>query len=448
MNMETDASTLQDLSIIHQNDEQSILKRLDYCRSEGGRRKLNHLITHPHKTLEQIKGTEAILKLIRTQIHYWPEEITNGTIQMIDQFYAYPLGSVPKRSAISAYLYQVFNRNEYAMVRFSVHHFIDFLKGMRKITHLINQSKDVILLSHMKEDINKLLSPEPIRNILENENKPELSTIQLLKCGSFLYHKFRHSFQQLKEIYYRMDAWQSMALAMQKNNMQFPEWVDSELPEIEATELRHLLLNNPVGYQFKMNNTGNFMFLTGANMAGKSTFIKAVGTAVYLAHLGMGVPAKNMKLSLFEGIISNIQIQDNIMKGESYFFNEIQRIKNTLTKIKDGRKWLVLIDELFKGTNIQDAMLCSKTVIEGLVCAPKSIFILSTHLYEIGDDLKKHPNILFRYFETISSGNTFSFSYLLKDGISNDRFGYLILEKEKVTKLISEIKSTYNKNAP
>jgi DNA mismatch repair ATPase MutS len=136
------------------------------------------------------------------------------------------------------------------------------------------------------------------------------------------------------------------------------------------------------------------------------------------------------------------------MKSESYFFNEIQRIKNTLSKIKDGRKWLVLIDELFKGTNIQDAMLCSKTVIDGLVCVPKSIFILSTHLYEIGEDLKKHPNIIFRYFETISSGNTFSFSYQLKDGISDDRFGYLILEKESVTELISEIKSTFNKNAP
>ncbi len=448
MNMQTDASTLQDLSIIHPDDTQSLLKKLDFCRSEGGRRKLKYLITHPHNNLEQIKGTEEILKLIRTQIHYWPEEITNGTIQMIDQFYAYPLGTIPKRSAITAYLYQQFNRNEYAMVRFSVHHFIDFLKGMRKITHLINQSNEVILLNDLKEDINKLLSPEPVIKILENENKQKMSAIQLLRYGSYLYHRFRHSFQQLKEIYSKLDAWQSMAVAMEKNKLHFPEWTDSDLPKIEATELSHLLLENPVGYHFKMSNTENFMFLTGANMAGKSTFIKAVGTAVYLAHLGMGVPAKNMKLSLFEGIISNIQIQDNIMKGESYFFNEIQRIKNTLSKIKDGRKWLVLIDELFKGTNIQDAMLCSKTVIDGLVCIPKSIFILSTHLYEIGEDLKKHPNIIFRYFETISSGNTFSFSYQLKNGISDDRFGYLILEKEKVTKLISEIKSTFNKNAP
>jgi len=99
-------------------------------------------------------------------------------------------------------------------------------------------------------------------------------------------------------------------------------------------------------------------------MAGKSTFIKAVGTAVFLAHLGMGVPAKEMQLSLFDGILSNINVVDNIAKGESYFFNEVQRIKNTIIKINNKNKWLVLIDELFKGTNVQDAMKCSSTVIE------------------------------------------------------------------------------------
>jgi len=55
--------------------------------------------------------------------------------------------------------------------------------------------------------------------------------------------------------------------------------------------------------------------------------------SVYLAHLGMGVPAKNMQLSFFDGLLSNIQVADNIIKGESYFFNEVQRIHKTLEKI-------------------------------------------------------------------------------------------------------------------
>lgn len=72
-------------------------------------------------------------------------------------------------------------------------------------------------------------------------------------------------------------------------------------------------------------------------MAGKSTLIKSVGAAVFLAHIGMGVPAEKMKLTLFDGLLSNINVVDNIAKGESFFFNEVQRIKNTIEKINDGK---------------------------------------------------------------------------------------------------------------
>ena len=135
------------------------------------------------------------------------------------------------------------------------------------------------------------------------------------------------------------------------------------------------LLPTPVSYNVELNQQANFLFLTGANMAGKSTFIKAVGVAVYLAHVGMGVPAKSFQLSLFDGLLSNIQVEDNISRGESYFFNEVQRIKKTIEKINDGRNWLILIDELFKGTNVQDAMKCSTTVIEGLRKMKNTLFI-------------------------------------------------------------------------
>jgi DNA mismatch repair ATPase MutS len=159
--------------------------------------------------------------------------------------------------------------------------------------------------------------------------------------------------------------------------------------------------------------------------------------------MGMGVPAKKMKLSLFDGILSNINIMDNLSKGESYFYNEVQRIKSTITKINDGRQWLILIDELFKGTNVEDAMKCSNIVIEGLVKISESIFILSTHLYEIGEPLKRHSNISFNYFETQMINDEFSFSYQLKDGISNDRLGYLILKKEGVVDML-EKKAPFN----
>ena len=174
-------------------------------------------------------------------------------------------------------------------------------------------------------------------------------------------------------------------------------------------------------------------------MAGKSTFIKAVGISVYLAHIGMAVPAAKMELSVFDGMLSNINVIDNITRGESYFFNEVQRIKATIQKVNDGRKWLILIDELFKGTNVQDAMKCSTAVIEGLLKIKNSLFILSTHLYEIAEPLQVHPNIIFNYFETTVKDDQLLFSYHLKKGISNDRFGYLIMKKEGVVKMLEEL---------
>ena len=97
-----------------------------------------------------------------------------------------------------------------------------------------------------------------------------------------------------------------------------------------------------------------------------------------------------------------------------------------------------LIDVL-EGTNIQDAMKCSLAVIEGLVKFRNGLFILSTHLYEIGEELKEHPSISFKYFETILEGEQLHFSYQLKDGISQDRMGYLILKKEGVIALLDTI---------
>ena len=144
-------------------------------------------------------------------------------------------------------------------------------------------------------------------------------------------------------------------------------------------------------------------------------------------------------MTLFDGMLTNINVVDNIAKGESYFFNEVQRVKNTVQKINNGKKWLVLIDELFKGTNVQDAMKCSLTVIKGLIKIKNSLFILSTHLYEIGDELKQYPNISFRYFETTAKDAHLAFRYQLKEGISNDRLGYLILKREKAAEMLEKL---------
>jgi len=88
---------------------------------------------------------------------------------------------------------------------------------------------------------------------------------------------------------------------------------------------------------------------------------------------------------------------------------------------------------------VQDAMKCSSTVIKGLMKIKNSLFILSTHLYEIGEELKPYPNISFKYFETTVTDDQLAFSYQLKEGISNDRIGYVILRREKVVEMLEKL---------
>jgi DNA mismatch repair ATPase MutS len=285
----------------------------------------------------------------------------------------------------------------------------------------------------------RLLEEKPLQQLSETKSDEKFVVQQNLHYGYHLRVHYKTDLLELIDIYSRLEAWWSMAMAVKTYNLHFPQFVEQDEPYLNAEGLYHILLQKPVAYNLVMHPNENFIFLTGANMAGKSTLIKAVGSSVFLAHMGMGVPAKNMQLSLFDGLLTNINVSDNIAKGESYFFNEVQRIKNTIYKINDGKKWLVLIDELFKGTNVQDAMKCSLTVIKGLIKIKNSLFILSTHLYEIGEELKQYPNISFKYFETTVSEDQLSFSYQFKEGNSNDRIGYVILRRKKVVEMLEKL---------
>jgi DNA mismatch repair ATPase MutS len=310
---------------------------------------------------------------------------------------------------------------------------------MKQLVMVFNQGDTPMLMRSFLNRARDLLDKQEISALCEREAVSEFSWTETIYYGNFLKDTFRNPTFELIGIFGRMDAWYAMAMAMKTYDLCFPNFINQPQPLIDARLLYHILLPRPIPYDVHMSKESNFLFLTGANMAGKSTFIKSIGSAVFLAHLGMGVPAKEMHLTMFDGLLSNINVVDNIIKGESYFFNEVQRVKNTILKINDGRKWLVLIDELFKGTNVKDAMKCSSVVIKGLIKIKNSLFVLSTHLYEIGEELKEYPNISFKYFETAVNDDQLEFSYQLKDGISNDRLGYLILKREKVVDMLEKL---------
>lgn len=438
--MVIDQTTYNDLSLFHHEEEFSVFHRLNFTRTAAGKEWLLHFFNHPFSDTRKILETQEVIGLIGSCLNDWPTHITNGTIMVMERLYESSIDTIPdSANPVNAYTYRLLHTPDFSLVRYSITHFADFVRGFRSIIKLLQTPATPRALAAYLDRAADLLKHPLLEQLGRLDTRKKATPRETVLFGNYVLYRFKSAAQELIGIYGRLDAWYSMAMAMHQYHLTMPVIQDGASPFIDARQLYHILLPKPVAYDIQMSKDSNFLFLTGANMAGKSTFIKAVGTAVFMAHLGMGVPAKEMQLSLFDGILSNINVVDNIVKGESYFFNEVQRIRNTIEKINNGRKWLVLIDELFKGTNVQDAMKCSATVIKGLIKIKNSLFILSTHLYEIGEELKAYPNISFKYFETTVSGDQLYFSYQLKDGISNDRLGYLILKKEKVVELLEKL---------
>lgn len=438
--MQADKTTLNDLSIFNNEEEQSVFHHIDFTNTVGGRDVFRKLLASPLDDLNKILETQQLLALLIKKQQEWPIIITNGTVMVIEKYFDSPINDIPRDpNNISALTYRLINSSDYSLTKYSVRHFGDFVHGLQVLVNMFRGETIPKMLQVLLDRLQMLLNKPVINDFLLRGSASDLSQVNVLKVAYFFRRHYKNETFELINIFSRLDAYHGMAQACKKFGLVFPSFEKKSSPFIDADGLFHLLLPTPVAYDIVLDHEQNFLFLTGANMAGKSTFIKAVGVAVYMAHIGMGVPAKNFKLSLFDGLLSNIQVEDNILKGESYFFNEVKRVKKTIEKINDGRNWLILIDELFKGTNVQDAMKCSVTVIEGLRKLNNALFILSTHLYEIGEGLKQYPSIKFSYFETHVNDGQLVFSYTLKDGISNDRLGYLILKREGVVEMLDKL---------
>jgi DNA mismatch repair ATPase MutS len=437
--MQIDKITLNDLSIFHPEEDQSVFYHLNFTQTNGGREYLRYLLGHPLNSIESIQNTQQTIQHLATILDQWPISPTNGTMMVLEKYFESPIDPYPKiPETFNSFFYQLFHQADFSLTLFTIQHAIDFVKGMNTIAGLINNSENKGQLSSIASRIHHYLDNAIVQEMIV-EDKNNMSNATILIYANFIRFRFKKGITELIDLYSKLDAYLSLAKAGEKYRFQFPTFIESKEPFFESDGLYHFMLAKPIDYSIGLSKKENFLFLTGANMAGKSTFIKAVGIAIYLAHLGMGVPASSMQLSFFDGIISNIQVTDNIAKGESFFFNEVQRIKNTIERINDGKKWLILIDELFKGTNQQDAVKCSTIVIEGLRKMQNGLFILSTHLYEIGAPLQQYSNIQFRYFETAVQDDQLRFSYQLKNGVSNDRLGYLILKREGVVGLLDKL---------
>ncbi|NSL88628.1 MutS-related protein [Chitinophaga solisilvae] len=442
--MQLDKTSYYDLSIFNRDEEYSLFHRLDFTTTAGGRDYLRQLFSTPLQDIAAITHRQKALQYILDRESNWPSIISNGTIVVVENYMEAQIEPISNTEGVALRIQAVINKTLYApdfgYIKFSFTQLVNLLRGFRTFVEVFNGDDAPKVLKVLLDRAQSLLHRNEFNDILEIEAAGRLNYVEILRYDNYVRKRHKKVVEELITLYHQLDAFYAMAKAVKHFDLHFPVFTGSTRPVVKARQLYHIILPTPVAYDIVLNEQQHFMFLTGANMAGKTTFIRAVGIAVFMAHIGMGVPAAEMELSFFHGIFSNIQVQDNIFKGESYFYSEVLRIKHTIQQINNGKNWLVLIDEMFKGTNVEDARNCSLAVIRGLLNSSDCLFILSTHLYEIADELRDEPRILFKYFESEVIDDNLHFTYLLKDGIAKEKIGYLILKREKVLDLLKEIK--------
>jgi DNA mismatch repair protein MutS len=439
--MQSDKRTLKDLSFMGNDAHGTVLNLIDRCNTFAGRAMLIRQIYNSPKSFELLCEQQEVIKYWARNTSHWSDTITNGTLVMLEKFYesADNYSSHPGGIGIfSGKVFQkIFNRNEYFFTQFSLSHLSDFLTGCKNFTTLLHYptalpNKLKTVFEEMEIALDHRLVPELIAI-----NK-ETSFRDLARLSFHARREMKANVQKLTDCYAQLDTWHSLAQATLEHHWHFPELLPQDKICFDAKELYHPLLTQAVNYDLNFSAGKSFMILTGANMSGKTTMMRAMGISALLAHLGMGVPATSMRISFLQGLITNMHVEDDLIKGESFFFAEVKSIKHTAEAIASDEPHLVLMDELFKGTNVHDAYECTKAIVEGLLLHPNHIMVLSTHLHEVAHHFEHHTGLSFYCFTTsLGHDGNYEFSYQLKPGISDDRIGYKILVKEGIVAILN-----------
>jgi DNA mismatch repair ATPase MutS len=244
--------------------------------------------------------------------------------------------------------------------------------------------------------------------------------------------------QELLDMCYELDVYIAVSGVARERSLAYAHALPKESNLFRVTGLSHPGLRGAVGNALSYDGESNLVFLTGANMAGKSTLMKAFGIALYLAHMGFPVSVERLEFSIMDGLYSSINVPDDLGHGYSHFYAEVLRVKKVAEAISSGKGLVVIFDELFKGTNVKDAYDATLAVTEALAQYGNCFFLISTHIVEVGERLKeKGGPYRFVYLPTFMDGAQPRYTYQLEEGISADRHGMLIIRQEGLLELIS-----------
>jgi len=213
-----------------------------------------------------------------------------------------------------------------------------------------------------------------------------------------------------------------------------PDFVDAEVkatkPFISAMSLAHPLMSTAISVKnhYEVGLTSRLHVITGSNMAGKSTFIRAVGMNLVLACNGVPVCAKEFSCSVM-GLITSIRITDSLEENASYFKAELNRLEQLVNYLKTEQPFIVLLDEILRGTNSDDKRLGTQSFLLKLK-QYNCIVLLATHDLSIGKLELEYPGIVENYcFESQFAGDGLIFDYKLKKGISSSTNATFLMKR-------------------
>lgn len=196
----------------------------------------------------------------------------------------------------------------------------------------------------------------------------------------------------------------------------FPEVVASSQPFVEATGLAHPLIapQTAVPNDYAMDGH-RVALITGSNMAGKSTFLRVIGTNAVLAFCGAPVCGSSMRLSVFH-VVSYMRIADSLNESTSTFKAELNRIEGVLRAVRTQPDTFFLIDEMLRGTNSKDKYLGSKAIIKRLI-ADGGVGMVATHDLQLAKLAGEYPDRLANFhFDIQVQEGEMLFDYKLKPG--------------------------------
>ncbi len=443
MKFEIDEQTITDLDIYNEDvNAKSIAGLFCGTKSFVGRNKVYELLGTPLADYDELKERSEAIKFFFD--HEWFNLQLDTDVLSFVEYY-----QKQRRNSMEPIFSTVFLRRVYDKLNQEAQYFL-MAEGVRSTVEVLRWVNDFMQRINQldEKDIpSKLLEQSKrIKELFAKNGYDKL--VRKKKIGKYiavgkLDYKFR--IPERRDILFcldlvsQYDAFSTIARVTKENGFTFANLHRAEDSRIEIEGLFHPLLENPISNDFSIDRKANVLFLSGPNMAGKSTLLKSLAVATFLAHAGFPVPASKMNISILSGLCAAINIADDLSSGYSHFYAEVMSVKQVAEKLKKHKNMLVIFDELFRGTNVKDAYDGTSAVIRSFSKVREAFFVMSTHIVEVADELKDLDNIKFGYMNIDRKNGHPSYTYKLKEGISKDRLGMYIIEQEGVIDLIDEI---------